>query len=67
MFKLGWSFNGNGIYKENTNVPFTPLRRKIYTLDTLLKDQTFDLIKMDVQGAELDIIQSSPGFIHNAK
>jgi hypothetical protein len=27
----------------------------------------FDLIKMDVQGAELDIIQGSPGFIHNAK
>ena len=29
--------------------------------------QRFDLIKMDVQGAELDIIQGSPGFIHNAK
>ncbi len=58
---------GNGIYKENTNVPFTPLRRKIYTLDTLLKDQTFDLIKMDVQGSELDIIQGSPGFIHKTK
>ena len=59
--------HGNGIYKENTNVPFIPVKRKIYTLDSLLKDQTFDLIKMDVQGAELDIIQGSPGFIHKAK
>ena len=58
---------GNGIYKENTNVPFTSVKRKIYTLDTLLKDQTFDLIKMDVQGSELDIIQGSPGFIHRTK
>jgi FkbM family methyltransferase len=58
---------GNGIYKENTNVPFTSKKRKTVTLDSLLPEQTFDLIKMDVQGAELDIIQSSPGFIHNAK
>jgi FkbM family methyltransferase len=59
--------HGNGIYKENTNVPFTSVRRNINTLDKLLGDQTFDLIKMDVQGAELDIIQGSPGFIHKAK
>jgi len=58
---------GNGIYRENTNVPFTSKKRKTVTLDSLLPGQTFDLIKMDVQGAELDIIQGSPGFIHNAK
>ena len=58
---------GNGIYKENTNVPFTSKKRRTVTLDSLLPGQKFDLIKMDVQGAELDIIQSSPGFIHNAK
>jgi FkbM family methyltransferase len=58
---------GNGIYRENTNVPFTSKKRKTVTLDSLLPGQKFDLIKMDVQGAELDIIQSSPGFIHNAK
>jgi FkbM family methyltransferase len=59
--------HGSGIYKENTNVPFTPVKRKIYTLDRLLGNQRFDLIKMDVQGAELDIIQGSPGFINDAK
>ncbi len=59
--------HGNGIYKENTNVPFKVTKRKAVTLDTLLPGQRFDLIKIDVQGAELDIIQGSPGFIHNAK
>ena len=58
---------GNGIYKENTNVPFKSTKRKIVTLDSLLPGQRFDLIKMDVQGAELDIIQGSPGVINNAK
>ena len=58
---------GNGIYKENTNVPFKSIKRKTVTLDSLLPGQKFDLIKMDVQGAELDIIQGSPGFIYNAK
>ena len=58
---------GNGIYKENTNVPFKVTKRKSVTLDSLLPDQRFDLIKMDVQGAELDIIQGSPGIIHKTK
>ena len=58
---------GNGIYKENTNVPFKVTKRRCVTLESLLPGQKFDLIKMDVQGAELDIIQGSPGFIHNAK
>jgi FkbM family methyltransferase len=59
--------HGNGMYKENTNVPFKATKRRCVTLDSLLPGQKFDLIKMDVQGAELDIIQGSPGFIHNAK
>jgi FkbM family methyltransferase len=58
---------GNGMYKENTNVPFKSTKLRTITLDSLLPGQKFDLIKMDVQGAELDIIQGSPGFIHNAK
>ena len=59
--------HGNGIYKENTNVPFKSIKRKTTTLDSLLPGQRFDLIKLDVQGAELDIIKGSPGFIHQAK
>ena len=59
--------HGNGMYRENTNVPFTSKKRRVTTLDSLLPGQKFDLIKMDVQGAELDILQGSPGFIHNTK
>jgi FkbM family methyltransferase len=59
--------HGNGMYMENTNVPFTSKKRRCVTLDSLLPGQKFDLIKMDVQGAELDIIQGSPGFIHDTK
>ena len=59
--------HGNGMYKENTNVPFKSVKKKCVTLDFLLPDQKFDLIKIDVQGAELDIIQGSPTIIHNAK
>jgi FkbM family methyltransferase len=59
--------HGNGMYRENTNVPFTSKKRRVTTLDSLLPGQRFDLIKMDVQGAELDILQGSPGFIHNTK
>jgi hypothetical protein len=56
------------MYKENTNVPFKTVKKQCVTLDSLFSfNQMFDLIKMDVQGAELDIIQGSPGFIHNAK
>lgn len=58
---------GNGMYKENTNVPFTSVKRKCTTLDSLMSGQRFDLIKMDVQGAELDIIQGSPAIIHDTK
>jgi FkbM family methyltransferase len=59
--------HGNGMYRENTNVPFTSKKRRVTTLDSLLPGQKFDLIKMDVQGAELDVIKGSPGFIHNTK
>jgi len=51
--------HGNGIYKENSNVPFKVTRRKCTTLDSLLPGQRFDLIKMDVQGSELDIIKGA--------
>ena len=51
---------GNGIYKENSQFTFEPVKRKTTTLSTLLgSDKGFDLIKMDVQGSELDIIKGS--------
>ena len=59
---------GNGIYPENTDYKFEPEKRKAITLSTLLgSDDGFDLIKMDVQGAERDIIQGSLPIIANTK
>ena len=59
---------GNGIYPENTDYKFEPEKRKAITLSTLLgSDEGFDIIKMDVQGAERDIIQGSLPIIANTK
>ena len=46
------------IYLENTEFEFEPEKRKTVKLDSLLDSKNqFDLIKMDVQGSELDIIR----------
>ena len=58
---------GNGIYRENTNVPFKPEKRKTTTLEKLLQStEGYDLIKMDVQGSEKDIIQGSLDIFTNS-
>jgi FkbM family methyltransferase len=59
---------GNSIYKENTTFTFEPEKRKSITLPTLLgSNNGFDLIKMDVQGSELDIIKGALPIIKNTK
>ena len=51
---------GNGIYKENTQFKFESEKKKSITLPTLLgSNNGYDLIKMDVQGSELDIIKGA--------
>lgn len=62
---------GNSIYLELTE-HFTEDKRKEKilqgrTLNTILPEHTFDLIKMDVQGAELDIIKGGLNIIKQAK
>jgi FkbM family methyltransferase len=57
---------GSSAYKEQTgyydnSIPWT---LPVVTLDSL--NQTFDLIKMDVQGAELDIIKGGENTIKQA-
>ena len=59
---------GNGIYPENTEYQFKPEKRKAITLPTLLgSEKGFDLIKMDVQGSELNIIKGALPIIKNTK
>lgn len=60
--------SGNGIYRENTPFRFAAERRKCVTLSTLLgSDDGFDLIKMDVQGAELDVIRGGLPIVRNTR
>lgn len=59
---------GNGIYPENTNHTFGVEKRRTITLPTLLgSNNGFDLIKMDVQGSELNIIKGALPIIKNTK
>lgn len=64
---------GNSIYVENT-MYFSPgnyetIKKKMSTLDNIIVDKLphLDIIKMDVQGAELDIIRGGERIINNAR
>jgi FkbM family methyltransferase len=60
--------SGNGIYRENTAFTFAPDKRKCVTLTTLLgSEEGFDLIKMDVQGAELDVIRGGIAIVRKSR
>jgi FkbM family methyltransferase len=60
--------SGNGIYRENTAFTFAPEKRKCVTLTTLLgSEEGFDLIKMDVQGAELDVIRGGIAIVRKSR
>lgn len=67
---------GNSIYKEIAfdDGKFFPeenyLLKKMYTLDTIVKQNNFpfpELIKIDVQGAEMDILKGSTECLKEAK
>lgn len=59
---------GNSIYKELTNVPYTENTVQMNTVDELFDHSVyFDLIKIDVQGAEIDVMQGATKYIQNAK
>jgi FkbM family methyltransferase len=66
--KDGGAGSGNGIYRENSPHAFSPEKRKCVTLSTLLgSSEGFDLIKMDVQGAELDVIRGGLPIVRNSR
>lgn len=66
-------FGGNSYYKENDNNIFPEsnyIIKKSKTLDTIVKEKSFplpDLIKIDVQGAELDILKGASNTLANCK
>ena len=65
------STGGNSIYREQTNFYFREEKIPMRTLDGLLEqtgrsELTYDFIKLDVQGAELDILRGAPNTIARA-
>lgn len=70
---------GNSYYRENTDLSpmaldLFPEEKKVHkigmTLDTIVREKNFpmpDLIKMDVQGAEMDILKGATETLKNCK
>lgn len=50
---------GNSLYKENTNVDFKVEKVKVKQLINVVPNINYDLIKLDIQGAELEVIEGS--------
>lgn len=50
------SGEGNSLYKENSVYPFKSEWARTKRADSILGKQVFDLVKVDAQGAELDIL-----------
>jgi FkbM family methyltransferase len=63
-----WS-TGDSMYKERTRHydSVTPLTRTTTTLDALFPAQRFDFVKIDCQGAELDILKGGEALIQGTE
>ena len=59
---------GDSIYKELTNhyASVAPTLRTTTTLDALFPTQQFDFIKLDCQGAEVDILKGGESLVRKA-
>lgn len=73
FYQSGIHVGGNSYYKEQDNVVFPDhayVEKKAMTLDTIVATRGFpkpDFVKMDVQGAELDIFNGAQETLKNTK
>lgn len=62
---------GNSIYREKTTFfsddQIEIVKKRTSTLESLFNEQTFDLIKIDTQGSEMDIIKGGLNMVSKAK
>lgn len=60
---------GSSMYKEATRFFVDPIieEKQITTLDDEFPDETFDFIKIDTQGSELDILRGGEQLVSRAK
>ncbi|WP_435149610.1 FkbM family methyltransferase [Candidatus Pelagibacter bacterium nBUS_32] len=67
------AFNGTGssIFKENSNHKYTIKRLKTSTLDKVLNKKfskkSYDLLKLDTQGSELDILKGATNTLRKTR
>lgn len=72
-FQNDFLFGGNSIYKENNDQVFPETNyiiKQTKTLDTIVNEKSYplpDLIKIDVQGSELDILKGARNVLSHAK
>ena len=50
---------GSSLYQENSNIIFDKKKIETKRLSDVVPKQTYDVIKLDIQGAELEVIEGS--------
>ena len=60
---------GDSIYRENTEhfKNIKPIKKKTRKLDNVFQNVTFDLVKLDVQGAEIPVLKGGKKLIDKAE
>ncbi len=60
------SGEGNSMYPERSIYPFSAEVARTQRLDNLLPGQTFDFVKLDCQGSELDVLRGGLDIVSRA-
>lgn len=71
FFYIDHESSGAGYFPENTPLYKTKRLKSVVkpttTVDSMFFGRTFDLMKLDTQGSELDILKSAANVLHNTK
>ena len=59
--------SGSSVFEENSPLQRTKEKRHVRTLDSMFPDQKFDLIKIDVQGYEIEVLKGAHKVLANCK
>ena len=58
---------GSSVFEENSPLQRTKEKRQVRTLDSLFPSEKFDLIKIDVQGYEIEVLKGASNILANCK
>lgn len=67
--QLGTNQTGSSKYRETTNVPIEEMKLQQRTLDSVAREfnRTFSFVKLDIQGAEVEVLAAAPETLHSAE